>query len=100
MLGDAESWEELEGSNSIIVGGPDAVFEKLCALIDATDVGNLLIQFHLGNMPDDITRASMKRFAEEVAPRLREYSAKVFAERFPESEEQMAAAGNVARRQA
>jgi hypothetical protein len=36
----------------------------------------------------------MKRFAEQVAPRLREYSARVFAERFPESEEDMALAGS------
>ncbi len=93
LLGDAENWEELESSNSIIVGGPDTVYERLRQLIDQTDVGNLLIQFHLGNMSDEITRGSMKRFAEQVAPRLREYSAKRFAERFPESEEEMAAAG-------
>ena len=90
LLGDAENWEELDRSNSIIVGGPDTVYERLKNLIDKSEVGNLLIQFHLGNMPDDITSASMERFATQVAPRLREYSAKVFAERFPHMEEELA----------
>ena len=93
LLGDADTWEELESSNSIIVGGPDTVYERLRELVDSSNVGNLLIQFHIGNMSDDITRGSMTRFAEQVAPRLRDYSARVFAERFPESEEDMALAG-------
>ncbi|MFM2129157.1 MAG: hypothetical protein RL477_703, partial [Pseudomonadota bacterium] len=96
LLGDAENWEELDSSNSIIVGGPDTVYERLRKLIDQTDVGNLLIQFHLGNMADDITRGSMKRFAEQVAPRLRDYSARRFAERFAESEQDMALAAGAA----
>jgi alkanesulfonate monooxygenase SsuD/methylene tetrahydromethanopterin reductase-like flavin-dependent oxidoreductase (luciferase family) len=93
LLGDAENWEELDKSNSIIVGGPDTVYERLKTLIDNSEVGNLLIQFHLGNMPDDLTCASMERFATQVAPRLREYSAKIFAERFPHMEEELAQSG-------
>ncbi|MBT5076126.1 MAG: hypothetical protein HOM66_05720, partial [Rhodospirillales bacterium] len=73
-----------------IVGGPDTVYERLKELIDNSSVGNLLIQFHIGNMSDDVTRASMERFATKVAPRLREYSAKVFAEKFPYMEEDLA----------
>ena len=56
-------------------------------------MGNLLIQFHLGNMPNDLTCASMERFATQVAPRLREYSTKIFAERFPHMEEELAQSG-------
>jgi hypothetical protein len=55
-------------------------------------VGNLLIQFHLGNMPNDLTCASMERFATQVAPRLRAYSAKLFAQRFPHMEDELARA--------
>ncbi len=43
-------------------------------------------------MSDDITCKSMERFATQVAPRLREYSAKIFAERFPHMEEELAGA--------
>ena len=93
LLGDAENWEELDKSNSIIVGGPDTVYERLKTLIDNSEVGNLLIQFHLGNMPNDLTCASMERFATQVAPRLREYSAKIFSERFPHMEEELAQSG-------
>jgi alkanesulfonate monooxygenase SsuD/methylene tetrahydromethanopterin reductase-like flavin-dependent oxidoreductase (luciferase family) len=93
LLGDAENWEELDKSNSIIVGGPDTVYERLKTLIDNSEVGNLLIQFHLGNMPNDLTCASMERFATQVAPRLREYSAKIFAERFPHMEDEFAHSG-------
>jgi alkanesulfonate monooxygenase SsuD/methylene tetrahydromethanopterin reductase-like flavin-dependent oxidoreductase (luciferase family) len=93
LLGDAENWEELDSSNSIIVGGPDTVYERLKTLIDNSEVGNLLIQFHLGNMGDDITCASMERFATQVAPRLREYSAKIFAQRFPHMEDELEGTG-------
>ena len=47
-------------------------------------VGNLLIQFHMGNMRDDLARKSMRLFATEVAPRLREDSRVSFASNFPE----------------
>ena len=40
-------------------------------LIESAKVGNLLIQFQLGNMPDHLARKSMKLFAEKVAPALR-----------------------------
>ncbi len=45
--------------------------------------GHLLIQFHMGNMADALTRKSMRLFAEQVAPRLREDSARLFARAFP-----------------
>ena len=34
-------------------------------------------------MPSEFTRKSMRLFATEVAPRLREASAKIYAKRFP-----------------
>ena len=36
-------------------------------ILKHSKVGNLLIQFHLGNMPDALTRKSMRLFATEVA---------------------------------
>jgi hypothetical protein len=82
LLGDVENWEELDASQSIIVGSPETVYRRIWKMIEQSKVGNLLIQFHLGNMPDDLTRKSMKMFAEQVAPALRDSSLKLFQEQF------------------
>ena len=83
MLGDAESWDELEERNSIIVGSPETVREKLWGFIEEAQVGNLLIQFHFSNMDDALARKSMKLFAEEVAPALRRDSGVLFDKEYP-----------------
>ena len=83
MLGDADDWEELESKASIVVGSPATVREKLWELIEQAEVGNLLIQFHFGNMKDALARKSARLFAEEVAPALRERSADLFARKYP-----------------
>ncbi len=84
MLGDAETWEELEERNSIIVGNPETVRRKLWAFIEDAQIGNLLIQFHFGNMKDALARKSMRLFAEQVAPVLRRDSADLFGREFPQ----------------
>ena len=40
----------------------------------------------MGNMADALTRKSMRLFAEQVAPRLKADSARLFARQFPELE--------------
>ena len=82
LLGDADTWEDLEKSNSIVIGDAETVYRRLSKLVQESQVGNLLIQFHLGNMPQELVRKSMKRFIDGVAPRLREESAKMFGERY------------------
>jgi alkanesulfonate monooxygenase SsuD/methylene tetrahydromethanopterin reductase-like flavin-dependent oxidoreductase (luciferase family) len=82
LLGDVENWDELDASQSIIVGSAETVYRRIWRIIEQAKVGNLLIQFHIGNMPDEITRKSMKLFAEEVAPRLREDSLRYFQQQF------------------
>jgi alkanesulfonate monooxygenase SsuD/methylene tetrahydromethanopterin reductase-like flavin-dependent oxidoreductase (luciferase family) len=94
LLGDAENWEELDASQSIIVGSPETVSRRIGSIIERSHAGNLLIQFHLGNMPAELALKSMRLFASRVAPRLREESAKLFAEKYPAVEE--AAAGRKA----
>jgi alkanesulfonate monooxygenase SsuD/methylene tetrahydromethanopterin reductase-like flavin-dependent oxidoreductase (luciferase family) len=91
LLGDAEDWDDLARSKSIIVGSADTVHRRIRDILEQSKVGHLLIQFHLGNMPDALTRASMQRFATEVAPRLRDDSAKLFAREFPDMERQAVA---------
>ena len=83
LLGDVENWEELDASQSIIVGSPETVIRRIGALIEKAKVGNLLIQFQLGNMPDHLARKSMKLFAEQVAPALRHDSLRKFTKEFP-----------------
>ncbi|MFM1816360.1 MAG: hypothetical protein RLZ98_3055 [Pseudomonadota bacterium] len=90
LLGDSEDWDDLQRSASIMVGSPDTVFEKFKAVIDAAPVGHLLIQFHMGNMRDDLARKSMTLFQNEVAPRLKAYSAEAYGRKFPELDEALA----------
>lgn len=82
-LGDADNWADLEQSGSIFVGSPETVTEKLWQFIQDSRVGNLLVQFHYGNMKDQLARKSMRLFATEVAPALRERSQELFAAEFP-----------------
>ena len=86
MLGDVKDWPELLKTQSIIVGSPDTVYKQIMGIIEQAQAGTLLIQFHMGNMPDAIARNSMRLFATEVAPRLRKDSAELFAKNYPELE--------------
>ncbi len=90
MLGDVNDWDELDKAQSIVVGSPETVHRKILSLIEKSQVGNLLIQFHLGNMPGELALKSQRLFATEVAPALREDSARVFANAYPRMEETLA----------
>jgi alkanesulfonate monooxygenase SsuD/methylene tetrahydromethanopterin reductase-like flavin-dependent oxidoreductase (luciferase family) len=90
LLGDAKDWDDLQRSQSIIVGSADTVHRRILEIVERAPVGHLLIQFHLGNMDDALTRKSMQRFATEVAPRLRADTARLFGQRFPEMERALA----------
>jgi alkanesulfonate monooxygenase SsuD/methylene tetrahydromethanopterin reductase-like flavin-dependent oxidoreductase (luciferase family) len=84
LLGDTQDWDDLQRSQSIIVGSPETVTRRFMEILEHAQVGHLLIQFHLGNMKDELARRSMHLFATEVAPRLREQSAQLFARSFPD----------------
>ncbi len=81
-MGDVDNWDELDASQSIIVGSAETVTQRIQNLIEKAKVGNLLIQFQLGNMPDLLARKSMKLFAEKVAPALRHASLKQFTNEY------------------
>ena len=83
MLGDAENWNDIDEMGSIFVGSPDTVYEKLWEFVTEANIGNLLIQFHIGNLSYDLTQKSQRIFAEQVMPRLRADSENLFGERFP-----------------
>jgi len=90
LLGDAEDFDDLVRSGSIIVGSPETVYQRFMDILVHAKAGHLLIQFHMGNMKDALARKSMRLFATEVAPRLRADSAKLFGREFPEMERQLA----------
>ena len=68
-----------------MVGSAETVYRRIMDILTHSKVGNLLIQFHLGNMQDKLARKSMHLFATQVAPRLREDSARLFAREFPQA---------------
>lgn len=86
MLGDAADFRELQESQSIIVGGPDTVYRQIMGILEQAHTGTLLIQFHMGNMRNDLARKSMRLFATQVAPRLRADSSALFAREYPQLE--------------
>jgi alkanesulfonate monooxygenase SsuD/methylene tetrahydromethanopterin reductase-like flavin-dependent oxidoreductase (luciferase family) len=90
MLGDVKDWDELHRAQSILVGSPDTVYTAIRDLVEVAKVGNLLIQFHIGNMKSEHARKSMELFAKHVAPRLRADTAKMFARDFPDMERKLA----------
>ena len=83
LLGDAEDWNDIDEMGSIFVGSPDTVYEQLWEFVKEANIGNLLIQFHIGNLSYELTQKSQKIFAETVMPRLQADSEKLFGERFP-----------------
>ena len=82
MLGDAENWSDIDEMGSIFVGSPETVFDRLWPFVEEANVGNLLIQFHIGNLSYEKTQKSQRIFAETVLPRLRSESAALFARKF------------------
>jgi alkanesulfonate monooxygenase SsuD/methylene tetrahydromethanopterin reductase-like flavin-dependent oxidoreductase (luciferase family) len=64
-------FEEIERESRAIIGSPEQVAEKLCERLAETGAGRLFGFFHIGSMPDDMTRASLSMFAEHVLPVLR-----------------------------
>jgi alkanesulfonate monooxygenase SsuD/methylene tetrahydromethanopterin reductase-like flavin-dependent oxidoreductase (luciferase family) len=83
MLGDAQNWDDLKRSQSIVVGSPETVTRQILDLIGEAHVGTLLIQFHLGNMEGRLARKSARLFAEKVAPVVRAESARIFEKAYP-----------------
>ena len=83
LLGDAEDWNDIDEMGSIFVGSPDTVYEQLWEFVKEANIGNLLIQFHIGNLSYELTQKSQKIFAETVMPRLQADSEKLFGKRFP-----------------
>jgi alkanesulfonate monooxygenase SsuD/methylene tetrahydromethanopterin reductase-like flavin-dependent oxidoreductase (luciferase family) len=92
MLGDAESWDDIDQMGSIFVGGPETIRQRLWEFIADANIGNLLIQFQIGNLGYELTQKSQRIFAEQVMPGLRADAAALFARKFPQAAAQPALA--------
>jgi hypothetical protein len=92
MLGDAEDWDDIDQMGSIFVGGPETIRQRLWEFIVDANIGNLLIQFQIGNLGYELTQKSQRIFAEQVMPGLRADAAALFARKFPEAAAQPALA--------
>ena len=88
LLGDTQDWDDLQRSQSIIVGSPDTVYRRFMDVLEHAHVGHLLIQFHMGNMADELARKSMRLFWTEVAPRLKQSTGEMYGKIFAKAEEQ------------
>ena len=55
----------------MIFGGPETCIDKIRGLHEETGVNNLICWMNFGGLPQDLVRSSMKLFAEEVMPVLR-----------------------------
>ena len=87
MLGDADDWEDDEqGAVDHRRQPGHGLAAASGSLVLETEVGNLLIQFHIGNLPYELTHKSQRLFATQVAPRLRDKSRVIFAKHFKELE--------------
>jgi len=92
LLGDTQDWGDLQRAQSIIVGSPETVYRRFMDVLENAPVGHLLIQFHMGNMPDAYARKSMRLFWTEVAPRLKEATSRMFNDRFGRAATELEAA--------
>jgi alkanesulfonate monooxygenase SsuD/methylene tetrahydromethanopterin reductase-like flavin-dependent oxidoreductase (luciferase family) len=70
--GSGKSWEELNDVGIAIWGSPDTVIKKITYLHERCQVGHLMMMMQAGFMPTEHTRKSLKLFAEEVYPAIRE----------------------------
>lgn len=64
------SYEELSEGGLVLAGTPDTVVDRLTRFFNDGGASNILMMMHAGPMPQDRVLASMKRFSEEVMPRL------------------------------
>jgi alkanesulfonate monooxygenase SsuD/methylene tetrahydromethanopterin reductase-like flavin-dependent oxidoreductase (luciferase family) len=72
FLMSVDTWDEIERGAYAIVGSPATVREKLAHYQKQLGVGNILTGCQIGSLTHEQTRRSMKLFAEEVMPYVRQ----------------------------
>jgi alkanesulfonate monooxygenase SsuD/methylene tetrahydromethanopterin reductase-like flavin-dependent oxidoreductase (luciferase family) len=67
----AKNWDEVVDGSYAVVGSPETVTEKLCAIVDRLGAGFLLGLFQLGTLPHAETMANIGLFADQVLPKVK-----------------------------
>ena len=70
--GQAQSYEQQQEANVVIVGTPDTVIEKLNYVVENLNPGYLLIYGNEGPMPHEVAMRSIELLGKEVIPALKE----------------------------
>ena len=65
------TFDELVDQSRVLVGAPAEVCEKVEYVRERLYLTDLAGNFALGGLTDDQARASMRRFMEQVAPKVR-----------------------------
>jgi len=72
FMASIEKWDDIEKGIYAIVGSPATVRDKLIYYQKQLGVGNILTAPQIGTLPHEEARRSMKLFAEEVMPYVRQ----------------------------
>jgi alkanesulfonate monooxygenase SsuD/methylene tetrahydromethanopterin reductase-like flavin-dependent oxidoreductase (luciferase family) len=65
------SWREIVDKGFIAAGSPETVADQLSEIIDDSNVGQLMLLCHFGNMDNEAVKYNATRVSEDVIPRLR-----------------------------
>jgi alkanesulfonate monooxygenase SsuD/methylene tetrahydromethanopterin reductase-like flavin-dependent oxidoreductase (luciferase family) len=65
------TWKDIVDRRYIIAGSPATVAEQINEMVDALNVGHLMLLCQYGNMPKHAVMHNTEMFAREVIPRLR-----------------------------
>jgi alkanesulfonate monooxygenase SsuD/methylene tetrahydromethanopterin reductase-like flavin-dependent oxidoreductase (luciferase family) len=68
FMSNVDTWEQIEEGAYALVGSPATVRDKLVHYQKLLGVGNILTACQMGSLSHELSRKSMKLFAEEVMP--------------------------------
>ena len=75
--GNLNTWDEVERSGYVVVGSPETVRQRLEDYAQRVGFGLLVANFSVGNVPSELTKKSMRLFAQEVMPKLKQVNSDV-----------------------
>ena len=76
-------WDDLDNGGVILTGSPEKVTNEFIELCTDYGVGHVLHLFRFGNLPEELGRRSVKMYAEECLPTIREQVDKNLKQKWP-----------------
>ena len=65
------TWSQILERGYVVAGSPESVVQQLTEMEQTLRVGHLMVLLHFGDMPKETVLYNTRRFASDVAPRLR-----------------------------